>query len=299
MKAKDREPLFQTLFESSPDAIFIEDTAGTVLDCNPAAAALHGTTRENIIGKNVTELVPPERRQKLVTFAAPRAEFEGLSFTSDGRSIPVSIRTSRIRYLGQPALLLHVRDITERKRFEEEMRRANDELEMRVQNRTAALARANEILRDEIAERNRSEEARRRLEEEVQAAHKMEAVGRLAGGVAHDFNNLLTVIIGRSEVLLGRLSGNHPMRPDLLLVYDAAQKAASVTRQLLAFGRKQVLQPKVLNLNAVIHNMDAMLRSLITENVEMTLDLADDLWSVEADRGQIEQVLMNLVVNAL
>src|SRR6266566_35510 len=89
------------------------------------------------------------------------------------------------------------------------------------------------------------------------------------------------------------------MRPELLVIYDASQKASGVTRQLLAFGRKQVLQPKILNLNAVIRNMDPMLQSLITENVEMQLDLAADLWSVEADRGQIEQVLMNLVVNGL
>src|SRR6266850_1007587 len=300
MEAKDREPLFQTLFESSPDAIFIEDMVGNVLDCNPAAAALHGTTRQELIGKNVQELVPPDRRSDLISLVTKTPnEFEGFSLTAEGRSIPVSVRTSRIEYLGQPALLLHVRDITERKRFLEQLQRSNDELELRVQSRTAALARANEILRDEIAERNRSEEARRRLEEEVQAAHKMEAVGRLAGGVAHDFNNLLTVIIGRSEVLLGRLSKHHPMRPDVLLIYDAAQRAAGVTRQLLAFGRKQVLQPKVLNLNAVIRNMDAMLRSLMAENVEMTVELASELWSVEADRGQIEQVLMNLVVNAL
>jgi PAS domain S-box-containing protein len=300
MKAKDREQLFQTFFESSPDAIFIEDMAGNVLDCNPAAAALHATTREDLIGKHVSELVPPEHRHEIVTLSLePRNAFEGFSLTSDGRSIPVSIRTSRIQYLGQPALLLHVRDITQRKLFEQELRKTNDELELRVQNRTAALARANEILREEIAERNRSEEARRRLEEEVQAAHKMEAVGRLAGGVAHDFNNLLTVIIGRCEVLLGRISNNHPMRPELLLIYDAAQKATSVTRQLLAFGRKQVLQPKILNLNSVVHNMDTMLRSLIADNIEMKCDLTDGLWSVEADRGQIEQVLMNLVVNAL
>src|SRR5215831_17064627 len=300
MRVTDREPLFQTLFERSPDAIFIEDLEGNVLNCNPAAAALHGMPREQVIGKNVAELVPSGHRPKLVTLRTGGSpEFEGFSLRVDGRSIPVSIRTSRIEYLGQPALLLHVRDITEYKRFEEELERANDELELRVQHRTAALARANEILRNEIAERNRSEEARRRLEEEVQTARKMEAVGRLAGGVAHDFNNLLTVIIGRCEVLLGRVTNSHPMHPELLVIYDAAQKAASVTRQLLAFGRKQVLQPRILNLNNVIRNMHPMLRSLISDNVELRCEFADDLWSVEADRGQIEQVLMNLVVNAL
>jgi two-component system, cell cycle sensor histidine kinase and response regulator CckA len=295
-----RKPLFETLFESSPDAIFLEDLEGTVLDCNPAAAALHGMSREEIIGKNAAELVPPEHRSGLLTMQrnCPR-EFEGFSLTAAGRSIPVSIRTSRIDYMGQPALLLHVRDITESKRSEQELQRTNDELEVRVHNRTMELERANEILRQEIAERNRAEEARKRLEREVEGRHKMEAVGRLAGGVAHDFNNLLTVIIGRCEALLENCDYGDPMRPNLLLIYDAAQKAALVTRQLLAFGRKQVLQPRILNLNAVISNMDTMLRSLISDNVELVTDLSDDLWSIQTDRGQIEQVLMNLVVNAL
>jgi len=292
--------LFQTLFESSPDAIFIEDAAGNVLDCNPAAVALHGLPREQIIGKNAADLVPARCRSGIVTLQTNvPSEFEGFSLTADGRSIPVSIRTSRIDYFGQPAMLLHVRDITEHKRFEQDLQRANDDLEFRVQSRTAALARANEILREEIAERNRAEEASRRLETQVQGAHKMEAVGRLAGGVAHDFNNLLTVIIGRCEVLLGRLSPDHFMRPDLLLIYKAAEKAALVTRQLLAFGRKQVLQPKILDLNSVIGQMDPMLRSLTKENVVLTTNLSENLWSIEVDPSQIEQVLMNLVVNAL
>src|SRR5437016_4326212 len=122
MEAKDREPLFQTLFESSPDAIFIEDMVGNVIDCNPAAAALHGTRREEIIGKHVSQLVPPDRRGELITLSGKiSTEFEGWSLTADGRSIPVWIRTSRIQYLGEPALLLHVRDVTERRRFEQEL----------------------------------------------------------------------------------------------------------------------------------------------------------------------------------
>ena len=294
------EELFRTLFESSPDAIFIEDTRGYVLDCNPAAAILHRTERTQLIGKHVTELVPPDWRAKVIISADEFPfEVEGLSLTADGASIPVGIRTSRIEYNGKPALLLNVRDITDRKRLEERLRASNDELEVRVQNRTAALARANEILREEIAERNHAEEERRRLEEQVQEAQRMEAVGRLAGGVAHDFNNLLTVIIGRCEVMLDRLSANHPMLPDVMLIHDAAHKAAGVTRQLLAFGRKQVLQPRILDLNAVISNMKAIMVSLISENIQLKVTLDPGTWRVEADRGQVEQVIMNLVVNAI
>lgn len=294
------EELFKTLFESSPDAIFIEDAGGYVLDCNPAAAALHNIDRTQLIGKNVIELVPPDWRKNLVTGAQDFPyEVEGLSLTSDGRSVPVGIRSSRIEYNGQPALLLTVRDITDRKKLEDRLRAANDELELRVQSRTAALARANEILRGEITERNKAEDEGRKLEEQIRGAQRMEAVGRLAGGVAHDFNNLLTVIIGRCEVLMERLRGNDPLLPDIMLIHEAAHKAATVTRQLLAFGRKQILQPKVLDLNAVVTNMKAILTSLIREDIHLQITLQPDIWRVEADPGQLEQVIMNLVVNAI
>lgn len=142
-------------------------------------------------------------------------------------------------------------------------------------------------------------EEQARVEQQARWAQRMEAIGRLAGGVAHDFNNLLTVIINRCEVMLGRLTTNDSMLPDVMLIYDAAQKAASVTRQLLAFGRQQVLQPRVLNLNDVITNMKAMLTSLISENIQLRVTLEPGVWRVEADKGQLEQVIMNLVVNAI
>jgi PAS domain S-box-containing protein len=295
-----REGLFRTLFESSPDAILIEDENGNILDCNPAAAALHRIPRELLIGKHGSELLPPESRTLICGDITERIQqYEGLSRTTNGESVHVSVRTSRIDYDGKPAMLLHVRDITDRKRFEQNLQASHDELEKRVESRTADLARANDILRSEIAERNRAEGRRKRLEEEIRGAQRMEAVGRLAGGVAHDFNNLLTVVIGRCEIILDRLDYDSPMLPEIQLIHDAASKAASVTRQLLAFGRKQVLQPRIIDLNVVISNMKAILLSLISENIQLGIRNHTDLWRVEADRGQLEQVIMNLVVNAI
>jgi signal transduction histidine kinase/ActR/RegA family two-component response regulator len=284
-----REDLFRTLFESSPDAILIEDENGHILDCNPAAAALHRTPREVLVGKHVSEVIPRD--------AAPQYEGDGLTF--DGKRIPVSVRSSSIDYNGRPAVLLHVRDITDHKRFEKRLQSSHDDLEIRVQSRTAELAYANEILRSEIAERNRAEAGRKRLEEEIRGTQRMEAIGRLAGGVAHDFNNLLTVVIGRCEMMLSRLSPDSPMLPDLRLIHDTAGKAASVTRQLLAFGRKQILQPRVIDLNVVILNMKDILRAVTGEKIQLCIAPCTDLLSVEADRTQLEQVIMNLTVNAV
>ncbi len=148
----------------------------------------------------------------------------------------------------------------------------------------------------EIIVENVSE--RRRLEEELRQAQKMEAVGRLAGGVAHDFNNLLTIVIGYSDLLLERLGAKDAMRGYVEETKKAGERAASLTRQLLAFGRRQVLAPQVLDLNAVVGNIDKMLRRLIPENIELVTVLEPELGRVKADPGQIEQVIMNLAVNA-
>ncbi len=135
-------------------------------------------------------------------------------------------------------------------------------------------------------------------QDQLAQASKMEAVGHLAGGVAHDFNNLLMVIMGRSELLLAGLDTGDPNRPALELIEQTAIRAADLTRQLLAFSRKQVLQPRVLDLNAVVSNMSEMLRRLIGEDIALVTVLGPALGHVKADRGQIEQIIMNLAVNA-
>jgi PAS domain S-box-containing protein len=150
----------------------------------------------------------------------------------------------------------------------------------------------------DVTARKQAEDSRAQLEAQLRQAQKMEAVGRLAGGVAHDFNNLLTVIRGRAELLLRRLAADDHQRRHLVLLEESAERAAALTQQLLAFSRKQVLQPKVLDLNTLLGGIEQMLRRLIGEDIDVVVKRAAALSPVEADPSQLEQVLMNLVVNA-
>jgi len=258
------EEQFRALFECSPDAIFVEDFDGTILDVNAAACGLHGVGRGGLIGKNVIDLVPEEVREK-VTREFPKWQsgelksYEGLSLRNDGRSVPVEIRTSRVTYAGEQALLLHVCDITARKE---------------------------------------AEEALRRSEEQLRQSQKMEALGRLAGGVAHDFNNMLTSILGFSQLVLQQLRPDDQMRPDIEQVILSGERAAELTKRLLAFGRKQIVQMRPVNLNAIVADMEKLLRRTLGEDVEVVTVLGEGLGSVQADPGQIGQVIMNIAVNA-
>ncbi len=181
-------------------------------------------------------------------------------------------------------------EITERQRAEAALRTAQEALEARVQTRTAELATTLEQLQAEMV-------ARQSLAEELRQVQKMEAVGRLAGGIAHDFNNLLTVIIGRSELVLAHLPSGDAWRQDLELIQTTAHRAAALTGQLLAFSRRQLLQPMVIDLPMVIGNVVPMLRRLIGEDIEIHT-VAGATGRVKVDPGQIEQVLVNLAVNA-
>ncbi len=178
------------------------------------------------------------------------------------------------------------------------LRDLHADLERRVEARTADLKRANEELQWEISERQKTEEALRRSEEQLRQAQKLEAIGRLAGGIAHDFNNLLTVILSYSEVLLELIGPERPMRAEVEEIQRAGVRAADLTRQLLAFSRQQVFDPAVLDLNQVLTGVHKMLTRVLGEDIELTMLLAPHLGWVKADQGQIEQVVMNLAVNA-
>ncbi len=151
---------------------------------------------------------------------------------------------------------------------------------------------------DDVTERKLAQQTLRKTEEHLRQSQKMEAVGRLAGGIAHDFNNLLTAIIGYSTLLQDALAGNESAMRQVLEIKSAGERAASLTQQLLAFSRRQVLQPKVLDLNAIVADFDRMLRRLVGERIKVAVHCDPALWQVRADPGEIGRAIMNLSLNA-
>lgn len=182
-------------------------------------------------------------------------------------------------------------DFFVRKRVEEELRQSRAELERRVEARTRELQEANERLREEMAERAR-------VEERLRQTQKLEAVGRLAGGIAHDFNNIMSVILSRGGLASRALPEGDPLRAELDEIAHAARRASALTRNLLAFSRGQLLTREPLDLNALVRDVLRLLQPLIGEDIEVELSLAEPSPSVVADRGQLEQVVTNLVMNA-
>jgi PAS domain S-box-containing protein len=253
--------------EQSPVSVLITDTAGTIEYVNPAFERQTGFSREEAIGRTPRILKsgehPPQFYAGLYAALARGEEFraEMRNRRKDGGLYWQSAVISPIvDSQGQTTHYLAVQeDVTERKEREEELRRT---------------------------------------QEQFLQSQKLEAVGRLAGGIAHDFNNLLGVIIGQSELAESALAGDDRVRGRLAQVLDAARRAARLTRQLLAFSRRQVLNPRVLDLNGVVGEMEQMLRRLIGEDIRLVTRLDSGLARVRVDPGQMEQVLMNLAVNA-
>jgi len=303
---RDRSFL-QSIVENVPAMIFVKEASELRFErFNRAGEELLGLPRETLIGRNDYDFFPREQadfftrldREALQSEVPVEIPEEPIQTTRGPRWLhtrKVPIRDAS----GNPVYLLGISlDITERKAAVEDLRRAREELEIRVAERTADLARANEDLRREIAERRKAEDALRTSEAMLRQAQKMEAIGRLAGGVAHDFNNMLTVILSYAQMIEeARRTGADPSQ-EIREIIAAAERSASLTRQLLAFSRMQVLEPVPLDMGAVVGRMEGMLRRLIGEDIVLEIVHAPDLRRVMADPGQIEQVILNLAVNA-
>jgi two-component system cell cycle sensor histidine kinase/response regulator CckA len=268
----DRDPEYQRMLntnlrltamvESSPDAIIGITLDGVITSWNSAAAKIYGYTAEEAMGRSLTMLAPPDRLDELLGI---------LGRLKRGKRIE-GLETVRRRKDGK-AIWVSLSAAP-------------------IADATGALDVAGALIfAREISER-------KQLEEQYRQSQKMEAVGQLAAGVAHDFNNLLTIILGFSELYLVKLPAADPGREPLGQIRKAAQRAAALTRQLLAFGRKQILSPVVLDLNSLVKETEKMLRRLIGADIELTTILQPGLGRVMVDPGQVEQIIMNLVVNA-
>jgi PAS domain S-box-containing protein len=375
---------FRDLFENSPDAIFVEDLEGRVLDVNRGACTLHGMAREQLVGCNAIETLVPKAGRE-----AARAEFaklsagqlswiESESVRADGRVVPVEIRAVRIEFDGLPALLFHVRDVTERRAAEMALRSSetlfrsvweNSVDGMRLTDENGTIIAANQafcrlvglpheklegkpltvvystkedweemirhhgerfnagvirekqeyqrVLHDDrsvifevtdsyvesggkprlLLSLFRDATSHRRLEEQLRQSQKMEAIGQLAGGIAHDFNNILTIILGHATLLTMT-----KLEPKGLVsaqqIKQASERAAGLTRQLLAFGRKQIFNPRPLDLNRVVGKMNDLLARLLGEDIALQIDFSSEPAVVAADVSMLEQILLNLSVNS-
>ncbi|MET0286361.1 MAG: PAS domain S-box protein [Polyangiales bacterium] len=253
------------LVEWSREAIIGLEPDGTITSWNGAAARLFGYAEQEVLGRSITLIVPDalslEETQALTRVArGENVEHETIRRRKDGGKVEVGVVMSPIR--GSDG---EVRGISE-------------------------------IARD-LSEQRKAERALKRADAQLREAQKMEAVGLLAGGIAHDFNNLLSAIVGYTELVLDTLPSGDPIRNDIIEVRKAGASAVSLTRQLLALSRRQVLQPRVLDLNQVVQNLERMVRRLAGPNLGLSFDLAPDLGRVNADPGQLEQVIMNLVLN--
>ncbi len=387
---KDNLALLKGITEGTTDAVFVKDREGRYLMINSAGAKFVGKSVAEILGKDDSELFDTGN----AVMAADRKVMElGVTQTYEERGTANGISRSYLATKGPyrnaqgeiVGLLGVSRDITERKRAEEEMRQSQQklrmhfdhtplgvvewDLEFRVTNwnpaaermfgysRAEALGQHGHFIvpgpfregveqvwldllhpkvgaqiasryrfahNDNITKEGRLiscewyntplvDEAGRvlgvaslvqdltervALEDRLRQSQKMEAVGRLAGGIAHDFNNLLTVILGYSQILADGVPSGSRLADSTTQIKSAAERAAGITRQLLAFSRKQVLSPRVINLNDIMLSLDSLLRRLIGEDIEVLTAPANDLGAVRADPGQIEQVIMNLALNA-
>ncbi len=261
---RSSERNFRTLFNHAGDAIFIRDLEGRFLEVNEEACIRLGYARDELLAKTLMDIEPstsaPDVEERIERLRRTgHVMFESEYKRRDETLMPVEVSIRLFEFNGRPAILSVCRDITDRRRAAQD----------RVQ-----------------------------LEEQFRQVQKIESIGRLAGGIAHDFNNLLTPILGYADVALTALKEPSQLRDNVQQILAAAERARDLTRQLLAFSRKQILEMKVVQLNSVIVDFEKMMRRLIGEDIEVISRLDSRLGHIKADPAQIQQILVNLAVNA-
>lgn len=255
----EREELFRLITENAADMIAVVDTKGRRLYNSPSYEKILGYTPLELGGTTAVDQIHPEDRE-MVFKAAAEARSTGV-----GRSLEYRMRHK-------------------------------DGSWRTLESRASTISKGGQVEKLVIVNRDVTE--RKHLEDQFRQSQKMEAVGRLSGGVAHDFNNLLGVIIGYGEIVQEGTAAESPLRTCIDEILKAGHRAGGLTRQLLAFSRQQVMDPRVLDLNVVVKDMEKMLRRLIGEDIRLKTGLDSTLVHIKADQGQIEQVIMNLAVNA-
>ncbi len=266
-KAEAVHSQLAAILQQTPDAVIGTDLEGDVFSWNRGAEVLLGYTLEEISGKPVTLLALPERHheademREIAVAGESISGFETVRVKKNGDLIDVSITISPIK------------------------------------DTNGKVVGVSSILRD-ITERKRAEESLRKHEEQMRLVEKMNAIGRLAGGVAHDFNNLLSVIGGNAEFLLSSMEKDSPHREEVEEIQKAVHRGADLTKQLLVFGRKQVSQPQPVNLNEMSVELNKMLKRLLDANIDLAIIQDPDLKPILADPGQMQQAMMNLTLNA-
>ena len=257
---KESEDRFRALHNASFGGIAIHDK-GLILECNKGLSEITGYAYDELIGMDGLYLISDDTREKVIRNieAGYEKPYEATGVRKNGELYPIRLEARNIPYRRKNVRVVEFRDITENKRAEKE---------------------------------------KEELEGKLRQAHKMEAVGRLAGGVAHDFNNMLSVIIGHADMAMEQVDAGLPLYADLEEIKKAGERSADLTRQLLAFARKQTVSPEILDLNKTVSGMTNMLQRLIGEDIDLKWLPGENVWPVKVDPGQIDQILANLCVNA-
>ncbi|MDH4026924.1 MAG: PAS domain S-box protein, partial [Desulfuromonadales bacterium] len=301
---RESEDRYRTLVGTIPDPVVVYDSEGRATYVNNAFVRVYGWSREELMGGRI-DFVPPEETEATQeawrrTLEDGTVFFETKRWNKNGDLLDIQLRTAILRdQEGKHVLSIVIhRDVTALKQAETALRKAHDELEVRVEKRTVELAKANEELCEKIAESKQAEEEKLALERQVRHAQKLESLGVLAGGIAHDFNNILMAILGNADLALDELSPMSPARGSIRDIEKAAKRAAKLVKQMLAYSGKGRFVVEPIDVGGLIEEISHLLEVSISKKSVLKHNLAENLPTFDGDVTQIRQVIMNLITNA-